>query len=589
MEISMVGSLGNTCGIGGFKRLKALDGRFLGEAPAVTEAVVVNPQLSMDLGLSHLALSKPPVNQMPGLKLFSASADQVTGVQLSLDLRPPIPRSAIGRLKLGISVMAPLVGQLCFEFPVKEGVEGLSPAFAGTLTAGVEEFRAKQKVPADVSSSISRLMGRVFRQTEGWGDDTDLDALNGVFFPEGKKTAKGLFPWTGSKERLVDEISKRLPPTIGGYLLDLFSGSLREYLRVFYNQRKLEVGTRVILADVNYSLMRHYSVVEDPLALELLIQELRSARYVNGAKNYRQIQEEFNRRRFRLPNHVVPPSIEEACALAAKDIAPFAIRRMINIRLLRAGNARIGNVAERFIAVMDGDSTPAVRSVFELPLDELILVQGVLATAREAKIRHFAALIEAQIQRIREAAELYYLNRTCFGGRFREDANGFHDTPFGWRGIDRKTGKIITPYQILQEDKLRAAHHALRGTTIVVADYRVMLEIAAELLAAGKDVFVYADPEYVPVTKSKEKMKYSKSPFGPLEQWWLANRLRELDAIYGRGGDGRFRFMAHNSEHPNVREWFDGFAIDVVNVKRGMGQKKSGPQTLTPELIIKNY
>ncbi|QLG26861.1 Dam family site-specific DNA-(adenine-N6)-methyltransferase [Halorarum halophilum] len=83
-------------------------------------------------------------------------------------------------------------------------------------------------------------------------------------------------------------------------------------------------------------------------------------------------------------------------------------------------------------------------------------------------------------ERVKEAALLLYLNRTCFNGLYRENQSGEFNVPIG---------SYSNP-DIVHPDQLQEAHDALQGIDIMNKDYRY---IGHE--AEAEDL-VYFDPPY---------------------------------------------------------------------------------------------
>ncbi len=109
---------------------------------------------------------------------------------------------------------------------------------------------------------------------------------------------------------------------------------------------------------------------------------------------------------------------------------------------------------------------------------------------------------------IERAARFIYLNRTCYGGLYRENREGQFNTPYG--------GGSRTPAPIIKKRLLEKAHFALRNVTLKVCDFEDILSYAAE-----NDV-VFCDPTYSNVRKGNFD-RYGKVIFGWEDQLRLAN------------------------------------------------------------------
>jgi DNA adenine methylase len=88
---------------------------------------------------------------------------------------------------------------------------------------------------------------------------------------------------------------------------------------------------------------------------------------------------------------------------------------------------------------------------------------------------------------IERAAQFIYLNRTCYGGLYRENRNGEFNTPYG--------GGSRTPEPILRKRLLEKARFALQNVTIDTSDFEHIVS------SAGDGDLVYCDPTYSNVTR----------------------------------------------------------------------------------------
>ena len=173
---------------------------------------------------------------------------------------------------------------------------------------------------------------------------------------------------------------------------------------------------------------------------------------------------------------------------------------------------------------------------------------------------------------ISRAAQIIFLNRTCFNGLFRVNSKGAFNVPFG---------KYKNP-RICDANNLRAASNLLRNATLECCDFA----------ASGKNIdsatFVYLDPPYRPLTQTSSFTSYSKGAFDDLEQKRLAAFCREIDALGGK-------FLLSNSDPANndvhdtfFEELYLGFRIERVAASRMINSKGNGRGTIT-ELVITNY
>lgn len=160
------------------------------------------------------------------------------------------------------------------------------------------------------------------------------------------------------------------------------------------------------------------------------------------------------------------------------------------------------------------------------------------------------------------AARLLYLNRTCFNGLWRVNAEGTFNVPFG----KYKNQKICN------EELLRAASLALQGVMIEHVDF-------AKITACLKrGDFAYLDPPYLPKKRPGAGgfTSYAKGGFGPKEQQRLAD---ELVRMSGRG----VKAMLSNADTAAARRLYVGMWIRRLSAPRSIscdGGRKAAREIL---------
>ncbi len=173
---------------------------------------------------------------------------------------------------------------------------------------------------------------------------------------------------------------------------------------------------------------------------------------------------------------------------------------------------------------------------------------------------------------VERAAQLVFLNRTCFNGLYRVNSRGGFNVPFG---------RYKNP-KILHEEVLRADSAALRNTTVHLGDFTQAEPYVSE------ETFVYFDPPYRPLNRTSSFTQYSKNRFSDEEQRRLAAFYAECDA---KGA----RLMLSNSDPKNIDQsdgFFDdlysGYHIDRVPARRAIncdGTKRGEIH----EIVVTNY
>ena len=148
---------------------------------------------------------------------------------------------------------------------------------------------------------------------------------------------------------------------------------------------------------------------------------------------------------------------------------------------------------------------------------------------------------------VEEAALFVYLNRTCFNGLYRENADGEFNVPIG---------RYADPDWV-QRDRIRAASRALEGVTVTSRDFETALEDAD----AGD--LVYCDPPYEPMSPTADFTEYSADGFDRTDQERLVETARRLDE---RG----VRVVLSNSGVTEGRYREAGFFVERVGATRAI-------------------
>ncbi|MCY3733987.1 MAG: Dam family site-specific DNA-(adenine-N6)-methyltransferase [Chloroflexi bacterium] len=153
------------------------------------------------------------------------------------------------------------------------------------------------------------------------------------------------------------------------------------------------------------------------------------------------------------------------------------------------------------------------------------------------------------------AANLIFLNKTCYNGLYRVNSKGRFNVPHG---------RYVNP-TICDEPNLRAVSQALQGVELQVADF------AAAPSAAGEGDFVYFDPPYVPLSETAYFTSYTAKDFDMQEQERLAKMALKLACQ-------RASVALSNSGHPDVVSMysFEAFQLDEVHVRRAINSDATG-------------
>ncbi|WP_299524903.1 DNA adenine methylase [uncultured Methanobrevibacter sp.] len=173
---------------------------------------------------------------------------------------------------------------------------------------------------------------------------------------------------------------------------------------------------------------------------------------------------------------------------------------------------------------------------------------------------------------IERAAQIIFMNKTCFNGLFRVNKKGEFNVPFG---------KYKNP-SIFDAENIIAASVALKNTKIINASFLESEQFIDE------NSLVYLDPPYRPLSKSSNFTSYSKFDFTDDDQI-------ELAKYYKRISSSGAKVILSNSDPKNTDEtdnFFDDlygdFVIDRVKAPR-MINCNGNKRKPVNEIIVRNY
>lgn len=174
---------------------------------------------------------------------------------------------------------------------------------------------------------------------------------------------------------------------------------------------------------------------------------------------------------------------------------------------------------------------------------------------------------------IEHAADLIFLNKTCFNGLYRVNTSGMFNVPFGG---------YRNPI-IFSEENLRLASSLLHRAVLHCGESAGSREMVTD------DSFVYFDPPYRPISASSSFTSYARYGFDDAQQVQLSKYFARLDKHTGA------QLMLSNSDPKNVSphdNFFENayapFHIHRVAASRMINSVGHGRGKIS-ELIITNY
>lgn len=173
---------------------------------------------------------------------------------------------------------------------------------------------------------------------------------------------------------------------------------------------------------------------------------------------------------------------------------------------------------------------------------------------------------------VEHAADMIFLNKTCFNGLFRQNSNGYFNVP---------QGSYKRP-SISQSGILRAANRALQDTTILLGDFSVIKDYVTP------DALIYYDPPYRPLSQTSSFNSYSQNGFTDEDQIRLADFYTRMNSC------GAYQVLSNSDPkvtNPNDNFFDDLYAnytIHRISAKRTINANANKRGSIT-ELLITNF
>ncbi len=163
-----------------------------------------------------------------------------------------------------------------------------------------------------------------------------------------------------------------------------------------------------------------------------------------------------------------------------------------------------------------------------------------------------------------KAARTLYLNRTCFKGMWRHNAQGKFNVGYG--GESRRG--------VIDKAALREASYALRGSRLRKADFERVIDRCTE-----NDV-IFCDPPYSPGERDMINGHYVCSKF------LFADHQRLADALH-HATQRNVRWAMTTSSHPDIVALYPDAV--VVPLTMGVGKRPGELSAICGEVLICNY
>ena len=182
----------------------------------------------------------------------------------------------------------------------------------------------------------------------------------------------------------------------------------------------------------------------------------------------------------------------------------------------------------------------------------------------------FQVFSDAWIER---AADMIFLNKTCFNGLYRVNASGGFNVPFG---------RYANP-EVFEEQNILRVSDLLQRASLHVGGFESCEPFVSD------DSFVYFDPPYRPVSKTASFTSYARDKFDDHDQRTLARFFAHLATTT------QAKLMLSNSDPRNLAPddmFFDDlyaqFRIHRVSASRMINSVAEGRGKIT-EILVTNY
>ncbi len=199
----------------------------------------------------------------------------------------------------------------------------------------------------------------------------------------------------------------------------------------------------------------------------------------------------------------------------------------------------------------------AYRAVRDMPL-ELITALKQWSNDEGTFYRVRSAVYTDKLHR---AAQLIYLNRTCWNGLYRVNRAGEFNVPFGHHGRP-----VFDPAHLLNISS------ALRRSRIQCDDF------AAIVRSAQLGDFIYFDPPYATIGERNGFLKYNEHTFNWEDQ-------RRLGAAAVELAERGCHVVVTNAGYWPILEFYPGFCHEFVDRSSVLAADPNFRQTTT-ELLI---
>ncbi len=166
---------------------------------------------------------------------------------------------------------------------------------------------------------------------------------------------------------------------------------------------------------------------------------------------------------------------------------------------------------------------------------------------------------------VSRAAQLIYLNRTCWNGLYRVNKKGEFNVPIGTKQ------NVLLP-----SDDFEVVASRLKNVDLIAGDFEVAIE------KAGSGDFVFVDPPYTVKHNYNGFLKYNENIFS----WDDQLRLRDsVERAISRGA----KVLVTNACHDSVLKIYDGIGEIITLNRASVIAGKAVARGRYEEVVIKCF
>jgi len=257
---------------------------------------------------------------------------------------------------------------------------------------------------------------------------------------------------------------------------------------------------------------------------------------------------------------LVPIILEHVPAFTGRYHEPFVGGGSVFLAIYQITKRAAGEVW----AVLNDVNAELMNAYAQIAHKTQDLIRG-LQSIKHSKETYYAIRAKEETSQLTKAVRFLYLNKTCFNGLYRVNRAGKFNVPIG---------SYVNP-TIVEPKVMETWREVLKVAELHSEDFLNRLSS----VKAGD--FVYADPPYMPRSKTANFTSYTADKFGEKDHERLA---QSLASVHKRGG----KFLCSQGDSEKVRELYKAFTIIPVTAKHMVGAAAKSRTTVN-ELLIKNY